>query len=514
MIFKPMKKTIWVFAVLVAAGVLSACGSDAAAARSVKCDNCTETQIKALLGRDSQNANAGDNVVITLRMTGKEHDEVLAWIDDGGDMPSALCRENVYQAVAVHTSFIDTHRWAIVRNDATLFADGRQEHGAHLVGGYATLTLNPRADVQRKYEYAVAEIQVKFDAAENQAQNEYQSAATAEDVVYGPVEAEADNIYKAAVAKAKAAYNAAVPADPAIAYKSAKDEALRTYCAIANTEVTKEMLIESKASKSGCSQKVYDAVYRACAFGYVGLKECNIDELRDNLWKYDAHRAFTTPEIFISEGWGDWTSLRCDGKDSHFKICEAGVAFKLSRNKAEAALATGKSARKAAIAKHRPILDAAIAKAKATRDSAVSEKKTARNISVAKADADRKAVIAKAESVRDAAIAKAERVRDAALVEVKSIEDAQKQYPKTHAALADSYQPGDIIRVLEQGDAPDSLKAGDYRVILYGGIIGERLIAYPIALPNGEAANNCNTAPAVTQYYVSEGGKYAWQAWR
>ena len=343
MIFKPMKKTIWVFAVLAAAGVLSACGSDAAAARSVKCDNCTETQIKALLGRDSQNANAGDNVVITLRMTGKEHDEVLAWIDDGGDMPSALCRENVYQAVAVHTSFIDTHRWAIVRNDTTLFADERQEHGAHLVGGYATLTLNPRAEAERVYKNAGAEIRAAHDVAMKSVK---------------PVER--PDQWGAAFTK----------------FMQAKDEG-------------REL-----------DQDALDREHNASLANYE------------------------------------------------------------------------------------------------------------------KAKADRKVAIDKANSVRSASIAEARRIRDAAFVAAQPIEKKQEQHRKNHVALSDSYQPGDTIRVLEQGDAPDSLKAGDYRVVLYGGVVGERLIAHPVALPNGEAANNCNTAPAVTQYYVSESGKYAWQAWR
>ena len=93
---------------------------------------------------------------------------------------------------------------------------------------------------------------------------------------------------------------------------------------------------------------------------------------------------------------------------------------------------------------------------------------------------------------------------------VKAHTDVYAEHHARHNDLQNSYRPGDIIRVLEQGDNGE-LPAGDYRVITLttGNIL---LFAMPITLTTGARANNCNAAPTAQQYYVLESGDNAWKA--
>ena len=162
-----MKKLVWVFAAIAAASGLAACGgggggsaapsvatppSANAAPRTVHCNSCTAPQLQAF-GNAAAEANEGDDIVVTLMLTQAEYDEITAWLERGGNIgnaPSALCNDLVYQVrtdapagsddATHHSKFADTERWTIIRNGATLFADSRQLHGAHLAGGFSSVT--------------------------------------------------------------------------------------------------------------------------------------------------------------------------------------------------------------------------------------------------------------------------------------------------------------------------------------------------------------------------------------
>ena len=280
-----MKKLVWIFAAFAAAGILTACGGGgggggggapsvvtptppptnptppppppaAAQAREVRCDSCTAPQIQAF-GSIAAEANAGDDIVLTLMLTQAQYDEITEWLARGGNLgnaPTTLCNDVIYQVATRyldffggrnfrgparppeayrdetergnHRHFSYAHRWAIIRNGITLFADGRQEHGAYLAGGYASLTINVgrqytnnsrAADSAREAAYAEAdriyEEKLKLDSvARSNASSQYRAAIIPHNQNYRNATAAIRNTLTLAAAAALSLRSAALDA--------------------------------------------------------------------------------------------------------------------------------------------------------------------------------------------------------------------------------------------------------------------------------------------------------------